>query len=126
MDGIAAFFKGVLPSVSHIPHPKLLTLDGHASHISPGVISLAKENNVHMLCFPSNSTHIGQPIDVAVLRPAKTVFRDVVEEDGLQNNFRAISTSMFANLFKKVVDSGKAFLRRHVVAAFEATGENEN
>jgi hypothetical protein len=105
-----------LVSVKHIKDPILLLLDGHASHISPEVIRLAKANNVHMMCFPSNSSHLIQQVDVGLLKPAKTAFRQVVEEDGLNNSFRPISKNIFASLY------GKAFLRRHVVVGFEATG----
>jgi hypothetical protein len=106
-----------LVSVKHIKDPILLLLDGHASHISPEVIRLAKANNVQMMCLPSNSSHLTQPVDVGLLKPAKTAFRH-----GLNNSFRQIGTNIFASLFGKVVASGKAFLRRHVVAGFEATG----
>jgi len=116
------FSSVFLVSVKHIKDPILLLLDGHASHISPEVIRLAKANNVHMMCLPSNSSHLTQPVDVGLLKPVKTVFRQVVEEDGLNNSFRQIGTNIFASLFGKVVTSGKAFLRRHVVAGFEATG----
>ena len=117
------WFKCVfLPYVAHITDPKLLLMDGHASHISLEVIKLAKANNVHLLCFPSNSTHLTQPIDVAVLKPAKVAWRKEVETQGLATNFKEICKQSFASLFAKVVASGKAFLRRHVVAGFEATG----
>ena len=56
------------------------------------------------------------------MHPAKVVYRKVVEDDGLNNNFRPIQTNIFARLFAKVIESGKAFLRRNVVAGFEATG----
>ena len=116
------FSSVFLPAVKDIKEPKLLLLDGHASHMTPEVVRLAKQNDVHILCFPSHSTHITQPIDVGVLHPAKVVYRKIVEDYGLNNNFRPIQTNIFARLFAKVIESGKAFLRRHVVAGFEATG----
>jgi hypothetical protein len=118
------WFKSVfLPNVAHINGPKLLLMDGHASHISCEVVDLARTNEVHMFCFPSNSSHLTQPIDVAILKPAKTVFRGEVEKHGLATNFMEICKQTFNGIFSKVVDSGKAFLRRHVVAGFEATGK---
>ena len=88
MDGNAIVygmvFIGFLVSVKHNKDPILLLLDGHAPHISPEVIRLAKANNVHMMCLPSNSSHLTQPVDVGLLKPAKTVFRQVVEEEKLK------------------------------------------
>ena len=37
--------------------PVLIIEVGHASHISLDVIKLAKENDIHLLCLPSHSTH---------------------------------------------------------------------
>jgi len=123
-DIFTEWFSSVfLPFVKDIDDPILLLLDGHASHISPEVIRLANQNNVHLFCFPANSTHIVQPIDVGVLKPAKVAFRQVLDEDGLENNYRPVPTNLFARLFAKVVDSGKAFLRKHIAAGFEATGK---
>ena len=56
------FVKTIPPS-----RPVLLLLDGHASHVSIEVIELARSNDVHMLCLPTHTTHILQPIDVGVL-----------------------------------------------------------
>ena len=44
--------------------PVLLIQDGHASHMSIGLIELARANDVHLLCLPAHTTHILQPLDV--------------------------------------------------------------
>ena len=62
--------------VSNIPptRPVLLIQDGHATHISINAIEFAKANNIHMLCLPSHTTHILQPLDVGVFKSFKTNF----------------------------------------------------
>lgn len=51
--------------------PVLLIQDGCSSHISIELIELAKENDVHLLCLPSHTTHILQPLDVGVFSSFK-------------------------------------------------------
>ena len=102
--------------------PKLLVLDGHVSHITLDVINAATANNITILCLPPHSTHILQPLDVAVFKPVKTAWRDIVQEFQRTNRFKNIDKEDFPSLLKKLVESDKAFLRRHAVAGFETTG----
>ena len=51
--------------------PVLLIQDGCSSHISIELIELAKENDVHLLCLPSHTTHVLQPLDVGVFSSFK-------------------------------------------------------
>ena len=46
--------------------PVLLIQDGHFSHISLELIEMARQNDVHLLCLPSHTTHVLQPLDVGV------------------------------------------------------------
>ncbi|KAJ8874218.1 hypothetical protein PR048_025060 [Dryococelus australis] len=46
-------------------------MDSRGSHITPEVIELARSNYVHMLTFPSHTTHILQPLDVGVYESLK-------------------------------------------------------
>jgi len=41
-----------------------LIVDGHASHIAYLVIDYARTQDIHMICLPSKSTHLLQPLDV--------------------------------------------------------------
>ena len=55
--------------------PVLLLQDGHSSHISIELIELARQNDVHLLCFPAPTTHILQPLDVGVFKSFKENFK---------------------------------------------------
>ena len=59
--------------LEHIPpaRPVLLIQDGCSSHISIELIELAKENDVHLLCLPSHTAHVLQPLDVGVFSSFK-------------------------------------------------------
>ena len=54
------FAKMFIPAVKHLTtkHPMLLVFDGHHSHISLGLIKLARENNIHLLSLPPHTTHL--------------------------------------------------------------------
>ena len=62
--------------ISSIPaaRPVLLIEDGHSSHISLEVIELAQENDIHLLCLPSHTSHLLQPLDVGVFKSLKSFF----------------------------------------------------
>jgi hypothetical protein len=48
--------------------PVLLIEDEHALHITVEIIDLAKVNDVHLLCLPSHTTHVLQPLDIGVIQ----------------------------------------------------------
>ena len=54
--------------LSQIPQLRLILLiqDGHSSHITVDLIQLAEENDIHIMCLPSHTTHVLQPLDVGV------------------------------------------------------------
>ncbi|XP_045188135.2 uncharacterized protein LOC123546012 [Mercenaria mercenaria] len=43
----------------------LLTLDGHRSHISVGLVDWAKDNNIILFILPAHTSHLLQPLDLA-------------------------------------------------------------
>lgn len=51
--------------------PYLLLLDGHASHVSLRVRELAEAHNVFLFLLLPHSSHLCQPLDVAVFGPMK-------------------------------------------------------
>ena len=55
--------------------PVLLLLDGHASHTTIDVIDCARNNHVLLLALAPHTTHLCQPLDVAVFKSelSKTV-----------------------------------------------------
>jgi len=37
--------------------PRLLIVDGHASHFTQDLLEYAKEHDIHVLCLPPHTTH---------------------------------------------------------------------
>lgn len=54
--------------------PILLVLDGHSTHTSPLIIRWALSKNIHIFCLPAHTSHILQPLDVAVFGPFKRFY----------------------------------------------------
>ena len=51
--------------------PILLIYDGHASHKNPETIRWAREKGIILFILPAHSSHLLQPLDVAVFGPMK-------------------------------------------------------
>ena len=57
---------------------KDLIIDGHGLHISIEMIQVVIDNNI-LYCLPPHTTHILQPLDVAVYRPLKAHFSKITD-----------------------------------------------
>ena len=73
-------------------------MDGHSSHVSIEVIQLARDNGVHLLCLPSHTTHILQPLDVGVFKLFKSNFSKACTTYIAANPGRVITSDKLAFL----------------------------
>lgn len=82
MDG-ATFLDWILticiPYFKQFDGKKVLIGDNLSSHLSPEVVKQCEDNNIAFVFLPPNSTHLCQPLDVAVFRPLKQAWRSVLE-----------------------------------------------
>ena len=51
--------------------PRLLICDGHASHVTGDFIAYCMYHNIVLLLLPPHTSHLTQPLDVAVFGPLK-------------------------------------------------------
>jgi len=75
---------------------RLLLVDGHVSHYTPGFLAYARAHRIEVVGYPSHSTHIYQGLDVVIFSPLKkawTMARDRWEREG---NTRQILKQLFA------------------------------
>lgn len=108
--------------VSSIPpsRPVVLLMDSHASHISEGVISLAKENEIFLFTFPPHTTHILQPLDVGVYRPLKQAWGKCLSNHMKENPAHKPNRTDFNKLLKPAYFS--AFSPETIISSFKKTG----
>lgn len=63
--------KTLIPAVGGL-RPVLLIYDGHSTHVDNRVVTLAQENGITILKLPPHTSHLLQPLDLAVFRSFKT------------------------------------------------------
>ncbi|KAJ3571483.1 hypothetical protein NPX13_g5366 [Xylaria arbuscula] len=59
---------------------RLLVLDGHESHISAKFEVYCKDNNIITLSMPPHSSHLLQPLDIALYSPLKRAYSKEIEQ----------------------------------------------
>lgn len=98
---------------------RLLLVDGHSSHYTVEFLQYARENNMHILCYPSHTTHVFQGLDVACFSPLKRNYR---EELRTFNDLagRPIRKEDFLHLYAKA--HVRTFTVETIKSAFAATG----
>jgi hypothetical protein len=73
----------VLPEIAHrrenngVSTRSLLLLDSHASRMNRNIINKAIELKIHILTFPSHTTHLLQPFDWGIFSTLKQRLRNV-------------------------------------------------
>ncbi len=97
MDKPGNICKVVLESIPPT-RPVLLIQDGHSSHITMETIELARSNEVHLLCLPSHSTHVLNPLDIGVFKSFKSYFSKASHKYIVSNPGRVITTDVIASL----------------------------
>ena len=81
------FLKSIPPT-----RPVLLIEDGHSSRVSIEVIELARQNDIHILCLPSHTTHLLQPLDVGIFKSLKSNYNKECKKYMAQHPGRVITT----------------------------------
>ncbi|KAJ8945540.1 hypothetical protein NQ318_020385, partial [Aromia moschata] len=104
-----------------IDGPKLLIFDGHNSHIILPLIDMAIKHNIELLCLPSHTSHVLQPLDVGVFKPTKTAWRNVLKSFYQESGFKNVDKVLFPSLLKKLQETG-CFSRSNAIGGFEGSG----
>ena len=99
---------------------RLLILDGHSSHLTVEFIEFAFAHDIHLLCFPSHSTHLLQPLDVGIFGPLAQYYSDEVDKWSRAHPYQVISKGDFFPLCQRARYA--ALTEKNIKAAFAATG----
>ena len=110
-----------------IPHthptperPVLLILDGHASHSTIDMIEAAMANNVILLAMAPHTTHMCQPLDVAVFRSFKAELGKIVKDCQLIRSDLWVSKSGVPRMLKAPFDNSMS--RTNIKNGFRKCG----
>lgn len=119
------FHKIILPYAKDRTGRIVMIGDNLASHVSPSVIESCEKNNISFILLPPNSTHLTQPLDVAVFRPIKVHWRKVLE------NFKksvvgrlsaALPKDCFPALLTELMDKVKETIADNLRSGFKKCG----
>nr|XP_022314252.1 uncharacterized protein LOC111118860 [Crassostrea virginica] len=100
--------------------PQLLILDGHSSHETLGLLELAIQENIHIICLPPHTSHMLQPLDRSVFGPFNTAYNTACSEFLSESPYHIVNKGSFLHLFHKAFDNG--ITRENVVNGFKACG----
>jgi len=110
------FEKVFIPHISHLQGRKVIIGDNLGCHFSENVLKSCRDNDVAFVPLIPNSTHLTQPLDVAVFKPLKEVAKRVINEWRLESRinggipkqvFPALLKRIFNNLKEENLRSGK-------------------
>lgn len=85
---------------NNIPKPVILFLDGHRSHMTLHLSNFCKDNGIEVISLYPNSTHLLQPMDVAVFRPLKLSWKNQVKSWKRENPKQVLKREHFAPNFE--------------------------
>ena len=98
----------------------LLVLDGHGSHITIDVIEYARANDIYLLCLPSHTSHILQPLDIGVFKPFKSFFSKACRQYMAKNPGRVITEEILASVVGSAIAQSHTPL--NILGGFKKAG----
>ncbi|KAJ8050139.1 Jerky protein-like-like [Holothuria leucospilota] len=117
------FFEIFLPTVSSTPGKKVLIGDNLASHFSVEVVQAAICSDVYFTALPPNTTHLTQPLDIAVFRPMKVMWKRILDE--WRNESRRQGTlpkEVFPSLLAKLWEDVSHVVEKNLQSGFRKAG----
>ena len=116
------FKKLFLPAIANLLEngSVVLFVDGHISHVSIELIQLARERGVVLFCLPSHTTHVLQPLDVAVYGPVKKSWRKILKEYKMETCAAKVDKTVFPSLLRRLWE--ESFQPEHLKAGFRRAG----
>ena len=108
-----------IPNTKHLQKPLLLIFDGHYSHLSIKSVRLSIEHNICILCLPSHSTHLLQPLHIYTLKYVKQQWKELLWERNKTTSTK-LNKRDFIQLFSKLYNF--ALIPAHCSATFAKAG----
>lgn len=115
------FITCFLPACRNLIGQKVIIGDNLASRLSLEVIQLCEKNNIRFVLLPPNSTHLCQPLDVAVFRPIKRCWRNALDTRKVKNS-GPIPKSEFPKLLRQTLEKLNETMQNNIKSRFSATG----
>ena len=102
------------------PKHTLVLYDGHKSHISLTLTEWAKKRNVTLFVLPPHTSHLTQPLDIAVFGPLKSMYNIECQDYLYRNPGIQITRYEVAELTSKPY--AKALCPENITSGFRRAG----
>lgn len=99
---------------------RLLIVDGHSSHVYWRVIQYALNHDIHMICLPSHSTHLLQPLDVGCFGVFSKMYKHYLRQWTYKHPHQRYTKKEFWEVLVPTRDD--TFTSQTIIAAFKASG----
>lgn len=77
--------------------PVIVIYDGHSTHLSVNLIKKAIEEEVTIIKLPPHTSHLLQPLDLAVIGPFRTAWDQELVKWQRQNKATKLPKKVFSN-----------------------------
>ncbi|XP_072395113.1 uncharacterized protein [Diabrotica undecimpunctata] len=97
----------LLPSLKKIQGKKVDLGHNLSSHINVEVLDLCRKHDIHFICLNPNSTHVTQPLDVALFAPMKKAWREILseyKETHVGSRSNILETQHFPTLLRSLIE----------------------
>jgi hypothetical protein len=92
------FFRNVVLPTLGTDRPALIVYDGHSTHIDEEIILRALEENIIILKLPPHTSHLLQPLDLAVFKVFKTKWNEKLIAWQREHIGRKLPKSLFSKM----------------------------
>ena len=118
------FFAVVVPWAKKLDGKKVIIGDNLSSHISPQVVKTYERENIVFVCLPPNSTHLYQPLDVAVYSSLKVHYRASLSKwkIGPGKNKPTLPKDLFPNQLRMLLESMADCMSTNILRGFRKCG----
>jgi len=99
---------------------RCILLDEHGSHVTREAIQFCINNKIIMICLPSHSTHMLQPLDVGIFEPMATYYKGELEAMISGQFGLTIDKFKFIKIFCKA--RLKTMSESNILSSWKATG----
>jgi hypothetical protein len=98
----------------------LFILDGHNSHVTLEVVTLAMNSGLDIISLPSHTSHALQPLDVSCFKPFKSAFRQIRDSWTLLNKGKKVEKSDLCEWTSQALE--KSLTPKNIKSGFKKTG----
>ncbi|KAJ8958361.1 hypothetical protein NQ314_006422 [Rhamnusium bicolor] len=97
----------MLPRLKNIPGKKVVIGDNLSSHINVTVLDLCRKHDIQFVCLPPNSTHVTQPLDVALFASLKRAWKEILtqyKETHIGSRSNVLEKQHFPTLLRSLME----------------------